>query len=64
MSWNKTGSYISGVYHDQAYSGRVLDSRVKLGGRVEHWVELDEPVYIGTDRRDRIVVEDERYSHA
>lgn len=64
MSWNKTGAYISGVYNGVAYSGRVRDSRVCLGGAVEHWVDLDEPIRFQGTERTRIFVRDERYSHA
>lgn len=45
--WNLEGQRIRARYlGDQEIAGRVIESRVKYGGRVQHGVELDEPVQL------------------
>lgn len=53
MDWNLEGSCVSGVYLGIfPYTGRVVASRVKYGGDVQHTVELDTPFEIyGTLRK-------------
>jgi hypothetical protein len=47
MSWNKEGQRVAGVYLN-AYTvqGLVTESRVKYGGKVQHTVQLDQPLQI------------------
>jgi hypothetical protein len=59
MSWDRTGQTIRGVYLDMApYMGRIVDSRVKYGGTVQHTVELFSPIRVLNDQqmRTRILV--------
>ena len=44
MAWHKAGETIQARYFDQLVEGRVLDSRVKYGGQVQHSVELDQAI--------------------
>lgn len=42
MNWNLEGLAVEGIYlSDIAVAGKVLKSRVKYGGRVQHLVELN-----------------------
>ena len=44
MAWHKEGETIRARYFDQTVEGRVLDSRVKYGGQVQHSVELSQAI--------------------
>ena len=45
--WNLEGKRISGKYLGELdVTGIVTESRVKLGGTVQHTVQLDEPLYL------------------
>lgn len=42
MNWNLEGLAVEGIYlSDIAVAGKVLKSRVKYGGSVQHLVELN-----------------------
>jgi len=59
MGWDKTGSFISGLYLDMfPFSGTVLESRVKYGGQVQHRVELVNPIRVFGATRDVILIEE------
>jgi hypothetical protein len=59
MQWNLTGKRINGIYLGLwPYSGTVLESRVKYGGKVQHTVQVDEPFKVYGEVRERILVED------
>lgn len=59
MQWQRTGQQLAGLYMQQSYSGLVVDSRVKYGGRVQHTVVLDQPIEVFGSRRDQILVDEE-----
>jgi hypothetical protein len=40
------------------YTGTVVESRVKYGGKVQHTVKVDEPFEVYGEWRERILVED------
>jgi len=52
MGWDKTGSYISGLYLNMfPFAGIVRESRVKYGGQVQHTVDLINPIRVfGVDK--------------
>ena len=59
MNWDLTGFRINGLYMGLfPYTGTVVDSRVKYGGKVQHTVEVDEPFKVYGEVRERILVED------
>jgi hypothetical protein len=59
MSWNLEGKRINGMYLGLfPYSGTVLESRVKYGGKVQHTVQVDEPFKVYGEVRERVLVED------
>ena len=45
--WYLKGLYVTGDYHGHTVTGKVRDSRVKLGGEIIHYVDLPEPQPIG-----------------
>ena len=44
MGWCKDGSTIRADYFGESVVGVVSDSRVKLGGKVQYTVHLDQPI--------------------
>lgn len=57
MSWDLSGKRINGLYMGLfPYSGLVTESRVKLGGSIQHAVKLDEPFKVYGAMRERILV--------
>lgn len=58
MSWDKTGKIQSGEYMGSYYVGRIVSSRVKYGGTVQHIVELFEPIKVFSELRKTILVAD------
>ena len=57
MNWNLEGKRINGMYLGLwPYTGTVLESRVKYGGKVQHTVQVDEPFKVYGVVRDRILV--------
>jgi hypothetical protein len=58
MNWNLEGQRVKGLYLAQwPYTGRVLASRVKFGGAVQHTVELDQPIEVYGAWRETILVD-------
>jgi len=58
MNWNLEGKTINGLYIGLfPFQGKVLSSRVKFGGEVQHTVELDAPIRVYSEDRTRITVE-------
>lgn len=52
MDWNLEGKRIEGVYLGvYPFTGRVVNSRVKFGGELQHEVELVQPIEIYGDNR-------------
>lgn len=49
MNWQLNDREITASYLDTPIRGRVLESRVKLGGRVVHMTVLSEDVNLTTD---------------
>jgi hypothetical protein len=59
MKWDLTGERINGMYMGLwPYTGTVIESRVKYGGKVQHTVQVDEPFKVYGEVRERILVED------
>lgn len=54
--WDRTDQVISGEYMGVPYRGVVAASRVKLGGEVQHVVDLFEEISVFGDGRDSILV--------
>ena len=46
MGWNKEGSTIKAVYCGVVFSGVVLESRVKYGGKVQYKVAAADSIYL------------------
>lgn len=58
MSWNLETKRVSGLYMGQfPYSGIVLESRVKYGGKVQHTVQVDVPFAVYGAVRTHILAE-------
>jgi hypothetical protein len=59
MNWNLEGKRINGMYLGLwPYTGTVVESRVKYGGKVQHTVKVDEPFKVYGEMRETILVED------
>lgn len=57
MDWNLEGKQINGLYMGLfPYAGKVVESRVKYGGAVQHTVVVDEPFKVYGEVRERILV--------
>lgn len=60
MNWNLEGLCVTGMYMGEfPVSGRVVLSRVKYGGGVQHTVVLDEPIQVYRAVRDRVLLDHE-----
>jgi len=58
MNWNLEGKRVNGIYLGLfPFRGLVVNSRVMYGGRVQHTIELAEPIKVYGDVRERILVE-------
>jgi len=59
MNWDHlVGKRVNGLYLGLVpYRGLVIASRVKYGGKVQHTIELAEPITFCGSTRDRILVE-------
>ncbi len=44
MNWNMEGKTVVAKYHGITCAGVVESSRVKYGGKVQHTINLDEPI--------------------
>ena len=61
MGWNKEGSTIKAVYCGVVFSGVVLESRVKYGGKVQYKVAAAESIYLpfSDTPRDSVLIDDD-----
>ena len=55
MGWNKEGSTVKAEYCGTVFTGVVLESRVKYGGKVQYKV-ASEPFYVAAIKNIRSVV--------
>ena len=57
--WYLKGLYVTGDYHGHTVTGKVRESRVKLGGTIIHYVDFDEPKPVGFrgTMRDGVILE-------
>jgi hypothetical protein len=57
--WYLKDMYITANYYGHTVTGKVTDSRVKLGGTVIHYVDFDQPQPVGFrgTMRNGVVVE-------
>jgi hypothetical protein len=59
-NWNLEGLSVTGRYMgDYPVSGRVVLSRVKYGGGVQHTVVLDSPLSLYESVRERVLLDHE-----
>ena len=59
MSWNLEGKRVIGMYVGEfPVAGVVRLSRVKYGGDVSHHVELDKPIQVYNEIRDRVILDE------
>ena len=56
MGWNKDGSTVKAEYCDTTFTGVVLESRVKYGGKVQYRVQADSPFYVDALKAEREIV--------
>jgi hypothetical protein len=56
--WNRVNQVIRGVYMGVPYRGVVGHSRVKLGGRVQHAVDLLDDIEVFGDIRSAILIDE------
>jgi hypothetical protein len=54
--WDRTNQVIRGTYMGVPYRGVVGHSRVKLGGVVQHSVDLFDNIEVFGDQRDAILI--------
>lgn len=54
--WNRTDQVIRGTYMGVPYRGVVSHSRVKLGGEVQHVVDLFEEILVYGSVRDSVLI--------
>jgi hypothetical protein len=59
MTWDRTGERVAGVYLGYTVAGLVTESRVKYGGRVQHTLQLDQPMTLFSTERS-VLLMDER----
>lgn len=59
MAWDRTGERVAGVYLGYTVAGLVTESRVKYGGRVQHTLQLDQPMTLFSTERS-VLLMDER----
>jgi hypothetical protein len=55
------GTAVCAMYMDKPYVGKVIDSRVKYGGRLQYWIMLEEPTLVAgrVEETDDILVDHE-----
>lgn len=59
MSWNLEGKKVEGKYlnlDEYFFTGTVVESRVKYGGKVCNTIVLDEPITVFGDVRTRVLM--------
>ena len=54
--WNRTGQVVRGEYMGVPYRGIVSYSRVKLGGEIQHVVDLLDEITVFGETRDAILI--------
>jgi hypothetical protein len=59
MTWDRAGQRVAGVYLGYTVAGLVTESRVKYGGRVQHTLQLDQPMTLFSTERS-VLLMDER----
>ena len=61
MSWNLEGKRIYAKYHGVFVVGVVESSRVKYGGKVQHTVNLEEPITLRwrSEPVDRVLIDED-----
>lgn len=63
MSWNLEGQRVEGKYLDQfEFTGTVIDSRVKYGGKVSNTILLDSPLAVFGAVRMTILMDSDQIS--
>ena len=61
MSWNLEGQRVFGRYLNEYYfTGTVVESRVKYGGKVCNTIDLDEPIEVFGELRTKVLVESDQ----
>lgn len=57
--WDFKDMYITADYYGHTVTGKVRDSRVKLGGTIVHYIDFDQPQPVGFrgSMRDGVMVE-------
>ena len=61
MSWNLEGNRVSGRYlNEYFFTGYVVESRVKYGGKVSNTIVLDEPIVVFGQTRERLLMDSEQ----
>jgi hypothetical protein len=64
MGWNKDGSTVKALYlSEYPVTGKVMESRVKYGGAVSYWLQLDEPLHLFGTTRDTVMVDENQLTH-
>ena len=58
-TWDRTGQYIEFKYLDLfPAKGKIVETRVVYGGDLHHTVELDNPIIVWGQTRDRILAKE------
>ncbi len=64
MGWNKDGHTVKGLYlKEYPVVGVVKESRVRYGGEVSYWLQLDEPLYLFNTFRDTVSLSEDELTH-
>jgi hypothetical protein len=64
MGWNKDGSTVKGLYlSEYPVTGVVIESRVKYGGDVSYWIQLDQPLFLFGTYRDTVSINETQLTH-
>jgi hypothetical protein len=59
-SWNREGDFVAGNYMGIfPYAGKISESRVKYGGKVQHTVKLLSAINVFGEGRDTILVDED-----
>ena len=63
--WNLEGLIVKGVYFGLPVEGVVTESRVKYGGKVQHTLDLFQPIslFSTSDHRTTVLLEDSEIRH-
>ena len=64
MGWNKDGHTVKGLYlNEYPVTGIVKESRVKYGGEVSYWIDLDQPLYLFHTFRSTVSLTENQLTH-